>query len=134
VSDPKETLQELEQAEPGKRFQQLYEKRQRSPNGNRKNVAFVVVGLLVIAVGIATYPVPVIPSEIVIVIGLALLSQGSRRGAVILDGIEVRLRRWLAPAIKVWKRWPKWAKVTASIAWMALLAGLSYWAYTALGD
>ena len=134
MADAKETLRELEHAAPGTRFERLYRKRQQSPHGGWKNAGFVVGGLLTIAVGIATYPVPVIPSEIVILIGIALLSQGSRRGAVILDGAELRLRRWFAPAIALWGRLPKWAKVTVSIAWMAAVAALSYWVYRTIAD
>jgi len=134
VSTPKETLHELESAAPGSRFQRLYRRRQNGRHGRWANVAFNVGGVLTIAAGIATYPVPVIPSEIVILIGLALLSQGSRRGAIILDGAEVRLRRWFAPALKVWNRWPKWAKVSSGLAWTALISGLSYWAYRKLHD
>ena len=134
MTDPKQALEELEKAEPGTRFQRLYSERQQSPHGGLKNWGFAIGGLLVIGAGVATYPVPVIPSEIVILIGLALLSQGSRRGAIILDGAEVRLRRWFAPALKVWNRWPKWAKVSSGLAWTALISGLSYWAYHKLHD
>jgi hypothetical protein len=134
MTGPKQALEELEKAEPGTRFQRLYSERQQSPHGGLKNWGFVIGGLLVIGAGVATYPVPVIPSEIVILIGLALLSQGSRRGAIILDGAEVRLRRWFAPALKVWNRWPKWAKVSSGLAWTALISGLSYWAYRKLHD
>jgi hypothetical protein len=134
VAGPKETLRELEHAAPGTRFQRLYRKRQRSRHGGWKNAGFVIGGLLTIGVGVATYPVPVIPSEIVILLGVALLSQGSRRGALILDGAEVRLRRWFAPAIAIWGRLPKWAKVASSVAWMAAVAALSYWGYRAIAD
>jgi hypothetical protein len=134
MTDPKQALEELEKAEPGTRFQRLYSERQQSPHGGLKNWGFAIGGLLVIGAGVATYPVPVIPSEIVILIGLALLSQGSRRGAIILDGAEVRLRRWFAPALKVWNRWPKWAKVSSGLAWTALISGLSYWAYRKFHD
>jgi hypothetical protein len=130
MTDPKQALEELEKAEPGTRFQRLYSERQQSPHGGLKNWGFAIGGLLVIGAGVATYPVPVIPSEIVILIGLALLSQGSRRGAIILDGAEVRLRRWF----KVWNRWPKWAKVSSGLAWTALISGLSYWAYRKFHD
>ena len=134
MADPQETLHELEKAEPGTRFQRVYNQRQRSPHGGLKNWGFIIGGVLTIAAGVATYPVPVIPSEIVILIGLALLSQGSRRGAVLLDGAEVRLRRWLAPVLKVWNRWPKWAKIATGIVWMVLISGLSWWVYRKLHD
>ena len=134
MASPEETIHELEKAAPGTRFQRVYRKRQQSRHGGLKNWAFIVGGLLTVAAGVATYPVPVVPSEIVIVIGLALLAQGSRRGAVILDGAEVRLRRWFAPALKLWNRWPRWAKVGAGIAWMVLVSGFSYWVYRMISD
>ena len=129
-----QTLHQLEKAKPGTRFQRLHRQRQDSPHGAWKNAGFVVGGLATVAAGVATYPVPVVPSEIVIVVGLALLAQGSERGAKIFDGAEVRLRRWFAPALKVWRRWPKWAKVAAGVGWTVLVSGLSYWAYRALHD
>jgi hypothetical protein len=128
VSKAKRTLKDLEKGRPGTRFEHVYEKRQQSAHGKWKNGAFVGAGLATLAAGIATYPIPVIPSEIVIVVGLALLSQGSRHGAMFMDGAELRLRRWFAPALKVWNRWPPWARKTAGVAWMVLVSGLSYWA------
>ena len=133
-STPKETLHEIEAAPPGERFQRLYRKRQKSRHAKGMNVAFNVGGVIVIGVGIVTYPIPVIPSEIVILAGLVLISQGSLRGAKILDGAEVRLRRWFAPAIKLWKRLPGWLRKTLAVAWMVAVAGLSYWGYRALAD
>ena len=129
MNAPKAALKELEKAPPGERFQRLYRRRQASAHGGLKNGAFIVAGLLTIAAGVATYPIPVIPSEIVIVVGIALLAQGSRHGAVFMDGAEVRFRRWFAPAIRVWKRWPKWGKVLAGVLWSTALAGLSYGLY-----
>jgi len=132
VPDQPETLRELERGAPGTRFERLYEKRRRSAHGGLKNGAFFVGGLLVIAAGIATYPIPVIPSEVVILVGLALLSQGSARGARILYGAEVRARRWFAPVIRVVARWPRWAKVAAAVAWSCGLAALSWSVYRSL--
>ena len=133
TNSPTKTLHEIEKAPPGERFQRLYRKRQKSRHAKGTNVAFNVAGLVVLAVGIASYPIP-IPSEIVILVGLALISQGSLRGARILDGAEVRLRRWFAPAIKLWKRLPTWLRRTLAVAWMVGAAGLSYSAYRALAD
>ena len=134
TSTPEETLHELERAPPGERFQRLYRKRQRSRHAKGMNVAFNLGGLVVVAVGIATYPIPVIPSEIVILVGLALISQGSLHGAKFLDGTEVRLRRWFAPALKLWRRLPRWARRTLAVVWVVSVSGLSYWAYRALSD
>ena len=134
TSTPEKTLKEIEKARPGERFQRLYRKRQGSRHAQGMNVAFNVGGLAVVALGVATYPVPVIPSEIVILIGLALVSQGSLRGARFLDGAEVRLRRWFAPALKLWRRLPRWARRTLAVVWVVTVSGLSYWAYRALAD
>jgi hypothetical protein len=134
VSGPKETLRELEKARPGERFQRLYRKRQQGRHARSLNVAFNVGGLAVIAAGVLTYPIPVIPSEIVIVLGIALLAQGSLRGAKIMDGAEARLRRWFAPALRLWRRLPKWARRSLAVAWMVGVAALSYWAYRAIAD
>ena len=134
VTTPKQALREIEKAPPGDRFERLYRKRQRGRHARGLNVAFNVGGLLVIAAGIATYPVPVIPSEIVILAGLALISQGSLRGARLLDGADVRLRRWFAPALKLWRRFPKWLRRTLAVAWMVGVAALSYWGYRSLTD
>ena len=132
MAGPKQTLHELEQAGPGERFQRLYRKRQHARHGHGLNVAFNVGGIATIAVGIATYPVPVIPSEIVILLGIALLAQGSLRGAKIMDGAELRLSSWFAPVIRVWKRWPKWLRRVVAVVWMLAVGALSYWGYRAL--
>jgi len=134
TSSPKKTLRELEKAPPGERFQRLYRKRQRSRHAKGMNVAFNVGGLAVVALGIATYPIPVIPSEIVILAGLALISQGSMRGAKLLDGAEVRLRRWFAPALRLWRRLPKWARRALAVAWVVAISGLSFWLYRRIAD
>ncbi len=134
TASPKKTLHQLEKAPPGERFQRLYRQRQKSRHAKGMNVAFNVGGLVVIGIGVVTYPIPVIPSEIVILLGLALISQGSERGARLLDGTEVRLRRWFAPAIKLWRRLPKWARRTLAVVWVIAVSGLSYWAYRALAD
>ena len=133
TSTAKKTLHQLEKAPPGDRFERLYRKRQKSRHAKGMNVAFNVGGLIVVAIGVATYPIP-IPSELVILLGLALISQGSLRGARILDGAEVRLRRWFAPAIRLWKRLPTWLQRTLAVVWMVAAAGLSYWAYRAISD
>ncbi len=134
MSGPKETLRELEKARAGERFQRLYRKRQQKRHARWLNVAFNVGGIGVIAAGILTYPIPVIPSELVILLGIALLAQGSMRGAKIMDGAEVRLRRWFAPALKLWRKLPKWSRRTLAVAWMVGVAALSYWGYRAIAD
>jgi uncharacterized membrane protein YbaN (DUF454 family) len=129
VGTPKQTLRQLSKASPGSRFRNLYRTRQQSRRGGLKNALFIGAGLLTIAAGVVTYPVPVIPSELVILIGLALLAQGSMRGARILDWIELRLRRRFAWALEFWKPLPRSAKAAIGVLWMAALTGASYALY-----
>jgi hypothetical protein len=131
---PRETLHELEKAPPGQRFQRLYRRRQQGPHGKLLSLVFNVGGPLIIAAGVASYAIPMIPSEPVILLGIAVLAQGTLRGAKIMDGAEVRLRRWLAPVLKLWRGWPKWLRMALAVVWMFTAAGLSYWGYRVITD
>ena len=132
VESTKEAVHDLERAPPGRRFQSIYEKRQKSRHGGLKNGAFIAGGLVVVGVGIATYPIPVIPSEVVILVGLATLAQGSRLGARWFDAVEVRFRRRFGWLIERWKALPRAGKIAAGTAWSVLLSGISYGIYRAL--
>lgn len=129
METPKQTLRELEKAPPGKRFQRLYRKRQESPHGGLKKWLFIGAGVLVVAGGVVSYPIPVIPSEIVILVGVALVAQGSKHGAIALDHIETWIRRRFAWALVLWKELSRRAKIAVAAAWMAVVAGLSYLVY-----
>ena len=72
-----EALRELERAAPGTRFRRIYEARQGSSHGGLKNRAFMFGGLAVIAAGVATYPIPVIPSELVILLPFPFIIWGA---------------------------------------------------------
>ncbi|HEX8846975.1 MAG TPA: PGPGW domain-containing protein [Pyrinomonadaceae bacterium] len=108
---------------PGHRFQETYKRRQRSRRGGAKRVLFIGGGLLTIVAGIVSFPVPGVPSELIIVAGLAIFAQGSMRAARILDWIELHLR---GPYLRLWKPLPRWAKVVIGALWMALLAAGGY--------
>lgn len=132
METPKDLVEDLEKGTPGQRFQRLYRKRQRSPHGGLKNWLFIIGGLLTIGAGVVTYPIPVIPSDILIVLGIALMSQGSRWGARALDHAELWFRRHFGWLIAKWRRLPRAAKWAIYLAWMTLIGGLGYWVYRAL--
>jgi uncharacterized membrane protein YbaN (DUF454 family) len=129
---PKQTLRDLKKASPGKRFESIYRKRHQSRGGSLKNALFIFGGIATIATGVLTYPIPVIPSEVVIVLGVALLAQGSLRGARMLDWIELRLRRRFSWALQIWRPLPRVLKVVVSVLWMAALSAVSYAVYRAI--
>ena len=120
----KQAWREFKRSPPGCRFQELYQRRQRSRRAGAKRAFFIGGGLLAIAAGIASFPVPGIPSEVMIVVGLAIFSQGSMRAARVLDWIELRLR---GPYLRFWRPLPRAAKVVIGALWMALLAFAWVW-------
>jgi len=114
----KQAWREFKHSTPGRRFQELYQRRQRSRRAGAKRALFIVGGLLTVAGGITSFPVPLVPSELIIITGLAIFAQGSKRAARMLDWIELRLRR---PYFRLWKPLPPWAKVLVGSLWTALL-------------
>lgn len=132
METPKDLVKEVEKGKPGQRFERLYKKRQRSRHGGLKNWLFIIAGLVAIAAGVVTYAIPVIPSEILILVGIASMSQGSRWGARALDRAELWFRRHFSGVIAVWRRLPSGAKWTIYLVWLALISGASYWIYHAL--
>jgi uncharacterized membrane protein YbaN (DUF454 family) len=120
----KQAWREFKHSAPGRRFQELYQRRQRSRRSGAKRALFIVGGLLIIAGGVVSFPVPGVPSELIIVTGLAIFAQGSMRAARILDWIELRLR---GPYLRVWKPLPRWAKFLIAVLWTALLAMAWIW-------
>ena len=120
----KQAWREFKRSDPGCRFQELYQRRQKSRRAGAKRALFIVGGLLTIAGGVTSFPVPGIPSELVIVIGLAIFAQGSMYAARILDWVELRLR---GPYLRLWKPLPRAVKVVLGALWMALLAFAWVW-------
>jgi uncharacterized membrane protein YbaN (DUF454 family) len=125
----KQAWRELKRSSPGCRFQELYRRQQEARHGGLNKAIFLGGGLFTIAMGVLSYPVPVIPSEPVILLGLVLFAQGSMRGARILDWIELRLRGPFRWASKLWKPLPRAAKVALSVFWMAALSAAGYGLY-----
>jgi uncharacterized membrane protein YbaN (DUF454 family) len=123
----KQAWREFKRSRPGCRFQELYQRRQKSRRAGAKRALFIVGGLLIIAGGVISFPVPGIPSELIIVAGLGIFAQGSKRAAQILDWIELRLRGPMLWAWRIWRPLPRAAKIVIGALWMALLAMVWIW-------
>ncbi len=132
VTSPRQALRALEQAPPGERFQRLYRKRQQSTHGGVMNWVLLVIGLLVVAAGVVTYPIPVIPSDIIILVGIAIFAQGSARGARAFDWAEMRFRRRFPGVIRLWKRLPQAGKIGLTTGWVALATTIGFLIYRSL--
>jgi hypothetical protein len=123
----KQAWREFKRSPPGCRFQELYQRRRRSHRGGAKRAFFIGGGLLTIAAGVVSFPVPGVPSELIIVAGLAILAQGSVYAARVLDWIELRLRGPFLWAWRIWSPLPRMAKVVIGALWMVLLAFAWVW-------
>jgi uncharacterized membrane protein YbaN (DUF454 family) len=119
---------------PGHRFRELYERRERTPHARLKKTLFFVGGLAAIAAGIATYPVPLIPSEPFMLFGIAAIAQASWYGARALDWLELKLRVPLRPLARLWRKLPRAAKIGLTILWSALIAFVSFMVYRLVAD
>lgn len=123
----KQAWREFKRSPPGSRFQELYRRRQKSRRAGAKRALFIIGGLLIIAGGVVSFPVPGIPSELIIVMGLAILAQGSKHAARVLDWIELRLRGPMLWAWRIWRPLPRALKIVLGVLWMALLALAWVW-------
>ena len=132
METPKQVVEEIEKAAPGTRFQRLYRKRQQSRHGASKNGVFIVAGLLLIGAGVATYAFPIIPSDLVILLGIGILAQGFHWAARALDHAELAFRRHFGWLIAKWRRLPRAAKWAIYLVWLAAISGTSWWIYHAL--
>lgn len=125
----KENWQQLKEAEPGHRFQDRYEQRQRECQGkfDLGKIINVVLGLLVTALGIFMVPAPG-PGTIIMFVGLGLIGSEFLPVARCLDGAEVRIR----PIVhKVKETWERISLPVKALMGMALLAGAALVAYSA---
>jgi hypothetical protein len=118
----------------GQRFKELYERRERAPHARVKKLLFLGGGVAAIAVGIVTYPIPVIPSDFIILFGIASIAQASWYGARMLDWLEFKLRAPFRVAYRWWKPLPRWAKAALSVLWCFAVGGIGYGIYRAFAD
>src|SRR5437764_14349053 len=91
---------------PGERFKKLYERRERAPHTRLKKALYFSLGLAAIALGIVTYPIPVIPSDPIILFGIAAMPQPSWHRSPALDRLEAKLRVPRRPLPQPWRRLP----------------------------
>ncbi|HEX8384644.1 MAG TPA: PGPGW domain-containing protein [Rubricoccaceae bacterium] len=97
----KRQWREVRSGEPGSRFQDQYERRQKSGRSPVRKGAVVVAGLVVLACGVFLLPAPG-PGFLVVAIGAALVAEESLVAARASDWTEVRLRRLASGALRVW--------------------------------
>lgn len=116
---------ELAAGEPGRRFQEMYRRGQSGRSLGRK-LLVLGGGVLLVAAGIASFPVPAVPSDLLILLGIALASQESPRMAHSLDRLELRLQPQLRWAARGWRRLPRALRVLLALLWMGTVGLAGY--------
>ena len=111
-------LKQLRHAEPGRRFENGYE---RTKVDNRVlRISLVVLGFTLMAAAAVTFWVPG-PNFVLVLAGLALVGGQSRTVAKLLDRGEVRARRWNEER---WDPYPH-KKRAIAIIWIVVVAALA---------
>ena len=92
----KKGLTEFYNSPPGRRFQQLYNRRHQKNKSFIRRIAFIVTGLLLLPVGVIFWFIPG-SGWVIIFIGLAFLSGESKAIARFLDFLEIKTRKLIKP-------------------------------------
>jgi hypothetical protein len=109
---------------PGHRFVRRYERLQshRSPG---KVAVRVGLGILLVTGGVFLWFFPG-PGWLLVLFGLAMFAGHWRALATTLDGLEVRLRRWVRAAHRSWTHASAFTKTLVVVVGSALVAGIGY--------
>src|SRR5436309_1884937 len=86
---------ELANSQPGRRFQDRYDRRQRLGHGPLAKLVSMFLGLVIVLVGIVLLFIPG-PGTLFLVMGAGLIAEESLITARMLDWLEVKVRRWLS--------------------------------------
>ena len=124
----KRRWQALKQGEPGRRFQDEYDKRHDENSSRAQKIGILVAGAIVFAAGIFFMPAPG-PGILIVAIGAALLAQESKLAARVLDGAEVKGRAVMKWGLDLWKRAPLPGKIAIALVALLLAAAALYVAY-----
>jgi uncharacterized protein (TIGR02611 family) len=94
---------DLAAARPGNRFQQRYARRQQARRSRFAAPLTIMAGVLILLFGLVMLPAPG-PGILVVLIGASLIAEESRFAARALDWTEVRGRRGVRSALRIWER------------------------------
>jgi hypothetical protein len=101
----KRRWQEFKRGRPGQRFQDRYERNRKTRSGRSKWLRFLkpLAAILLLAAGLFFCAIPG-PGVPLLILGAALLADVSRRVAVALDWLDLRLRAFFNRFRKGWSQ------------------------------
>src|SRR5437899_969791 len=121
---------ELRDSSPGHRFQERYERHQRSPAGKGWSWRILrpLAGAVLLVGGIILCLIPG-PGLPLVFIGAALLADRSRMVARLLDGLELLIRKIIRRGNEWWHRASRSARYGIVFAALSDMAGAGYGAH-----
>ena len=119
---------DLRKARPGERFERRYNARKGRRSAVWKPI-YLIAGTLLTLAGFVLLPAPG-PGFIVVFFGAAMLAEESLWVARALDWTEVRLRRVLSRARRLWRSMSAAVKAVVALCGAAIAAAAGVTAYT----
>ncbi|HYC43980.1 MAG TPA: PGPGW domain-containing protein [Burkholderiales bacterium] len=123
----KKRWRSLSRGQPGRRFQDRYERREGARSGLWK-AFYVVAGVALCLAGVVLMPAPG-PGFLVVFIGGAMLAEESLVAARVLDWIELRLRALHSRLRRAWRRASTALKALVALCGAAIASLLGFTAY-----
>lgn len=99
----KKEWRRIKSSEPGRRFQDQFERKKDQEQRPWKKPLMICVGVTIIAAGIFFLPMPG-PGFLIILVGAAMVARQSLVMARFLDWSEVRLRRLFGRLRELWRK------------------------------
>lgn len=99
----RQSWKELERSAPGRRFQDLYERRRRAGHPHLKKIISIAGGLVLTAAGFFLLAFPG-PGLLLIFAGMGMMAQYSKAASKALDKCEVGVRKLIAFGARMWER------------------------------
>ena len=129
----REHWRELRQGRPGQRFQDRYERlrQERKQSGPVKRILLIGVAIVFLAIGVVLTVFPG-PAFVFFILAGALLAGESRVIARFMDWCEVRARRIIAGAKRLWRRTPTAARVATIVVVAGCAVTVAFLGYRTL--
>jgi len=111
---------EFKRARPGHRFQERYERNQQARSGRSSWTLYLkpVAGIVLLVAGVVFCLIPG-PGLPLLLVGAGLLAGVSRRVALALDWLEVRIRKVIS-RFRLW-----WASASKSVRYAAIVLAVA---------
>lgn len=126
----KDSWRQFKESEPGRRFEERYQRRHESTGGgwNMGLLLHIGAGLVVVLAGVFFLPAPG-PGSLIVIAGLGLIGGEFLPLARLLDRAEVKAREWAEQARELWARLPIPAKILLGLVVLGGAAAVAYGTY-----